>query len=800
MKYILTSNFYSDNGKQCRLRIFDNEEVSNLNYTFDCSNVNIQYRNDEGERFSPIISSQLSFNILIENSTQLGLINNIALSNGNRYFVEFYIDSSLEFFGIINIGDFEVSDSSMPYDHNITANDGLTALKDIKFGTPPYTYLNTLFKETLLQFASRMLRKNEWVDDYYSTTEYFLRTAVDWWADNMPTKSQSSDPLALTRITSYVFGGRFEDEGNIELGNDWNTYSAYEILEFIVSRFNARLFYAKGQYNIIQPSYLIQDDIYIRTYKTDLSSNSYTDNLKETDLSRLTDGVFGYFMPVKETKQNFVSIPKYNILPFGIKGSIFSGFVDSYFVETGDALKFSGTIKIKWDDAYKPVQLQYGYFKYKLYIKSTNYSLGYKAYPSQDLEWKNNTTSYVPFELLINWQSIAGQSQTFTFDIPDTLEDDVFSIKIEPLGYREALETESAVHTFPTGFIQSRELINYMFKSTDSNPVTNLLFNFEVDGSSSRYSYELPNQIIGDEIPANWISTMETYDGSSWKVTSGGWKDGESKLTSYFIDIFKLCSLDFLHDQQFSILKYIGGIITDASFLNSLVFDDKVWIINSGTYDYNNDEWSNIECYNIETDTTVFTVTDNTEDNIVDNLTEINLNNDSMFEQTHDMVLNNTLMTNITKLSDSYPAGTYTTVDVDVITEITLNKGDVVVLEHPLGKNRISLTIDEDQEAGDLSIIFQSAIFPVNFPIGSIIRFHGSLQARMIKHKKEGSVGGFEVTSEKLIGTNVNLDSTTGDFILNGDESYINNIAPESDSYSTGRIYADSSGYLRIKL
>ena len=790
MKYIYTSHFYSDAGIEYYLRILDSLAIADVADTFYSSNLTIQYNADDEERLTAIISSELKFDFLIENTTQLAVIKDITETN-DRYFIELKKGVDLEFFGKIFIDNFTESDESFPYEFSITATDGLKELKEVNFGE------QALYEDSLLNIIFNMLNKNTYYSTYY-TTSAMLRVALNWLPANGRTDGSDYCVLEYSKVVNYTFASTLNNE------TDFNKYSAFEVINFIISRFNARLFYAAGFFNIVSVGNYRNNSFYYQNYDSAAGAVAHsTITPLLADINRLSGGEFSYYRNVATAYQKLLIAPNVNLLPPDISNTIFTTLIDSRAVSAGDSIILSGNLWTSVDMNYVPNHIIPIRFRYKIYIINGTKSLGgeYGA-PA----WQNNTTSYYKFESAAIYDFIyfgTSAPQRYLWvkvDLSQILPalplDGILQVKIELDNYRLDTEEQSVSNILPTGFFLNQAMNPAALKKDSSpNDFTTAVFSESVVGSDSKNSFTMGDQLLSDSDPSLFFSTIKVQNNLGiWNI-SGGWKDREARISTPEIDIFSLAIKDFLYDQQQGVRKYSGGIISNGNFFNSYSFDGYDWVILSGVYSYDMDEW--------EGEFFVIDKSDKTITTDISNSSAILQGGDasiiSSINNLHSAVKNIVATTKITELTAAV-SGTITSLPVSNIEEATLGIGDVIILIHPDGLHSQNFTVSAAQGAAATTINVDSTTLGVEYPTSSQIKINHPLLSRMVKHKMEGTIAGAAVTAAEINGDGLNFNFSTGNLTSQGTNINFPAMPVYDVSFALGRLYKDENGFIKIIL
>ena len=267
-----TSTIKSSNGSTYTLTFWDQGTGGSETWTLGASGLQINYETAETDnKNSSIITSKATIPLMIENATQQNYVNNwktsfeekdvwITIEKGSDMFWAGYLLMDLD----------NQEDVSYPYEKQLTAVDGLAALKDVPFiretnsdtgATPTFPYLrsdtwdNAGFKEIigttdswlkrLLDYAGQLLAS----DDELATGDidnYTIQTAFNWWNEDMGVSpSVTEDPLANMKLDMRPFYKR-------DAAGFYDVPNVFDVLDMICKNFNMRLTYWDHCFHFVQ--------------------------------------------------------------------------------------------------------------------------------------------------------------------------------------------------------------------------------------------------------------------------------------------------------------------------------------------------------------------------------------------------------------------------------------------------------------------------------------------------------------------------------------------------------------------
>lgn len=263
------------------------------------------------ERHDPLMPTECNFSMIIAGAATEALIDDMAAAAEGRFTVRVERNGSLYWCGVIlaDVGRYE--DKYYPYNFDISATDGIGALKDVEYKNGSNSYTGDA---RLVSHILNCLNKLSHITTHYdASTEPLLLTALDWWEDSM-TKTTDADPLYLTwadHATFYIYDNDSTDKKH---------RSCYEVLENILKTFGARITYNDGMYWVEQISVRSSDSFYGRRYSRDgtvLVTATYTtaNTVDQTvSGSRMAGGSREFFPPLQLARVKFLTYTRQNYL------------------------------------------------------------------------------------------------------------------------------------------------------------------------------------------------------------------------------------------------------------------------------------------------------------------------------------------------------------------------------------------------------------------------------------------------------------------------------------------------------
>jgi len=250
------AEFKSDQGVQYRLRIYDSEQVSDLNYELNvgAEGFVLTYDGRGKKRYEFIKGSRVDFELNVPNAAHpiQSMINDLPTSEQGRWklSIEASDDDGVTYdpfwYGVITSDVVDRKDISYPYFVNLTAVDGLSLLRDVPFNKEVYDGV-TGSPTTLYSFVNviiNMLKYYNPTSDFFTTGDNFLYEHVHWYEDSMPHAAADVSPLENAAIYPNAFMGFELNDDNEILST--NPITAYECLEQLMKTWGCKIFQSNG--------------------------------------------------------------------------------------------------------------------------------------------------------------------------------------------------------------------------------------------------------------------------------------------------------------------------------------------------------------------------------------------------------------------------------------------------------------------------------------------------------------------------------------------------------------------------
>lgn len=564
---------------------------------------------DKGRNVS-ILTSKCKIRMILDDSDKLSFLTDVVSSAEGRFRVEILKNTNKYWYGYILPDLMERQD--IPYSINpqltIQATDGLGRLQKTDYNDDGDSYTG---KETFLDHLYNVLDKVGF-SDFYSTSEAYLYTFVNWWDQNH-TYSTSSDPYNLTR---------FDHRALIEVDSSgevlYNT--AYDVLEQLVKSWNARFEYSDGAYRLIQVNEYKTDGAtkVLKVYdkdktKTTTSTTDFDTWTKRTgNLSLYQDdtyeayhnnGRFRYYPALRKVEVNYEHYSTDNFIP-GYTWTETTQPVANYATidyNSGAArLVFNSNLEVRSDFQASPG------FQTCIYLFRIQFKVGSK-YLTRNSSFVNGNFVYGDFfwssgveyvDVYSDWMYLNNSPRysQISFVTPLLTESGDMQIVISKFAqYNTAGEqiftefeednfdayynwVDTSVQIFVEGNLDGQT--NYeLFTATND------------DGSTNSETEEIP-LLLGDGPSPNTFGALQIYDGSGWEDSSG-WRKGNSGT---YVKFGQLLANELMASQIFATERYIGDVTGDFIAHGRLrrIFGGTAtnYIFIGGTFNVHKDVWS----------------------------------------------------------------------------------------------------------------------------------------------------------------------------------------------------------------
>ena len=265
-----TSTIESSNGTTYTATLWWPGTGAANTWTLGPSGAEISYESEKvDDKNSPIITSSLTFPVMVENLTMQNFINGIRTSYQEKdVWITIRVGTTGQYIwsGYLIMDLESREDVSYPYEAKLTAIDGLATLKEVPFlretnsstsAVPTFPYVradtwdnagwqkiigsSSSWLKILLDNTGQLLASD---DTGGELENYTIQTSFNWWNEHM-TPAEGTDPLAQMKLSMRPFYS--EDENGY-----MNVPNCYDVLKDICLNFGMRLIYWNNQFHFIQ--------------------------------------------------------------------------------------------------------------------------------------------------------------------------------------------------------------------------------------------------------------------------------------------------------------------------------------------------------------------------------------------------------------------------------------------------------------------------------------------------------------------------------------------------------------------
>ena len=578
------SFFSAYTSKEYELTIYDESGSFILKdvQLIDCA---ITYLNGADETSDPIMPAELRADLLIDNADLNTFVEDLAGASEGRFLVKLERDSIIEFLGYVlpDLSEIEDIPLEIGYKFTLKATDGLGRLKGVQyslFDDTPYSGSST-FVDIIL----KCLNKNTELQSFYGTKADFLKTLVNWHAEQY-TYSNTIDPLLNTRVPERAFYTR-DKKGNYKFR------TCYDVLKSICEAWNARMIYSLASFQFLQVSEIANYTsrkffTYTRTGTqgdvTESFSITHNQTSGTTDLMRLAGGKFTFLPPLKYVLIDYKHIATENLLA----GQVFSSdntpnpFVFGNIDDQGETAKLyvSALISYAVTNRTDPPGVIGLWLIFSLQIEVENLYLNRQitfigGVPQAGaITWSGSSASryqvaiYVPEDEEIHYQSIA----FLTPELPAAGEF-VFDVTLDKVFSASGFEYVSPVGTY--FWTVGNLSVEHLWEGTldGQSDIRRFIANNDTSGNSAFIEKET---IIGDGIGVNSPGHLEVKNDTAAWVLADKWRIGNS---GSYIPFSALKAQEIIRGQLAPIRKYNGTLFqkTDTLYRPNQV------VLHSGT-------------------------------------------------------------------------------------------------------------------------------------------------------------------------------------------------------------------------
>jgi len=317
----------SDNRTYYRLEVYNNNAISSTTYKpkLGADGFTLTYQTDNDNRFTGLIPSEVEFDILVTENGEQAVVNDIRGSVYGGFDIAIYksnddVTYELYWAGLLLNDISPEQDISRPTIVKLTAVCGLAPLRDIDFNVDTGYSTPSSF-QTLNYFVNIFNNQIGLQDYYWSLTDTYITTSVDWTTDTM-TSIVSRDPLVASRFNFMAY---------VEINEDGSKKfkSSFELLDNVCKAWGMRCFFSDGRWHLIQvnnyDNWKAPNTHYIRNFsKVYNSSNAGASLLSSSNASYTTTegtnikrygGSFDFLPILRSVETNYNHLQSFD-MPF----------------------------------------------------------------------------------------------------------------------------------------------------------------------------------------------------------------------------------------------------------------------------------------------------------------------------------------------------------------------------------------------------------------------------------------------------------------------------------------------------
>lgn len=562
----------------------------------------IDYQGENKGRFNRVLGSSCEFGIAIGETESnyadlLAFIDDLKAAPEGQFTVKITRGTggseTLHWVGYVLPDISKLQDIAQIQEFRVSATDGLARLKGIEYKDDSGASDVPWGMRTVLAHIVDCLTQDPLAALYFTGSDVFLRTVVNWQEDGHGTPANAKCPTAYTRFSGEVFAERQNDAS-------WKFQTCYEVLEWICREWAATLKFSDGCYRFEQINLRADETFVERRFSiagsllSSTGAATYEEMINQTHSgTRVTGGVYSWLPALKETRVTYNHHTYKNYLA-GLSYKWYKTSGDNSAVtfsnigfDTDSYIRVSGVLKLKvtstspapWRQVFA-MYLDVGSYRLKRHSQAVQpfYLIEYdtpaewqissvRADISTDFIFNGTFEGQVPFSI---WTPIVPSGQnsiTIDFDIYgafDAQEDNVVTT-ISDWAFQQLTLTIVGLDT-AANFEAARKY--YALNATDGNSVVE-----EVD------------HIFGHAVkPWTPGKLQVSANGSTWADSSATWTV-QGGTTEY--EFGALAANEMMAGQTEPLMIYNGEVRGDKVFAHYRLTtgaDDLAWLFISGQY------------------------------------------------------------------------------------------------------------------------------------------------------------------------------------------------------------------------
>ena len=322
----------------------------------------IDYQGENKGRFNRVLGSSCEFGIAIgeteANYTDLiAFIDDLKAAPEGQFTVKITRGSggseTLHWVGYVLPDISKLEDKAQIQEFRVSATDGLARLKGIEYKDDSGATDVPYGMRTVLAHIVSCLTEDPLAALYFSGSDVFLRTVVNWQEDGHGSPANAKCPTAYTRFSGEVFAERQND-------SSWKFRTCYEVLEWICREWAATIKFSDGCYRFEQINLRADETFVERRFSTAgslLSSTGaaiYEEIVNQTlSGTRVSGGVYSWLPALKETRitynhhtyKNYLAGLSYKWYKTSGDNSAFT--ISNIGFDADSYIRISGILKLK---------------------------------------------------------------------------------------------------------------------------------------------------------------------------------------------------------------------------------------------------------------------------------------------------------------------------------------------------------------------------------------------------------------------------------------------------------------------
>jgi hypothetical protein len=547
----------------------------------------LRYFQESDEIYQPIKPSQLTLPIKITqdaNGTAMFnfLQSTLIQGNENKYTVQILKNGLLWWCGVILPDIAKHDDSSIAYNWTITASDGINRLKNfdfnVEFGGGEHSV------QSIKDIIHECLKNTPL---YFSTSYvYLFSTCIEWYEDNMPARTDETDPFAQSYLDTWAFT-KIENNERVRI-------SQYDVLEQICLSFGARLIFSNGIYRFLQIGAYEQVTVSFERFynrsgafiEAEILADEVEVNETATSLPKVTAGnIFSYFPPLKNVRIKF-PFTQSNMLNSDVTLQYYQDLPDDLIGASNQRLQFATELKIFiTDPLFSNIDGAFVLVRITLKL-GTSYVLKKLTFSTSN-SWSTTLTDTADY-YKETFSSVVTFPISFFTDIIPTGNYNNSSFEIEVFDVRDLINGNSL--DFEAKRNQGTTSLIYVPDLTNKDK----LFTYAVQNTATTinsYDIDLPDATFGESFDKSYYGGIKTGDDTTYSPSTGQWQ--LKNLGGTFYNLILLRLREVMSNQIKATQKYQGGIVGSSSINpHTLVtYDGDSYILNGGEYTAQSEMW-----------------------------------------------------------------------------------------------------------------------------------------------------------------------------------------------------------------